>query len=424
MWTFGDGTTGTGAEVSHTFTDTGLFQVELTVRDDRGGEHATKDSVYVSSPPGTGANTIQGVVWFDEDLSGTQQAGEVGLERFVLFLDENGDGVRDAGEPLAFSGADGSYAFAGLEGSRSYTVTQELPFGWSNTTPGPAPVGARETMDRGLEPGVGTLNAVESSGLLTAARIIGGTETGIEPFPFQVALMIGDFQFCGGTLINSEYVLSAAHCLDDKVPVDIEILIGTPDLGTGGERVGVEALRLHPEFDNSLDNDVALLRLDRRLLYPRVFVQTPDQPELSDVGKSATVVGWGQLEDGSAPDVLRRVDGLPIITNEACALSAGAFFGGIGPRTICAGADRLGKGPCFGDSGGPLLVPYGDSWAQVGIVSFGVNVDQCGNIPAAFSRVTELYEYIVAVARIEASGSHVVDWTGGTTAQADFGNFH
>ena len=409
-WAFGDGSTGTGAEVTHTFDAVGLFRVELSVQDDRGGEDSTRDSVFVSSPPGQGANVIRGTVWFDGDLSGTQDVGEPGLERFVVFLDADGNGTRDVGEALTFTDTDGSYAFDGLEGTQSYVVTQALPFGWSNTTPGPAPVGGRST--------------VATAGKLKGARIIGGEVSEIEPFPFQVALMIGDFQFCGGTLLNSEYVLSAAHCTDGLFPVDVEVLIGTNNLASGGERVGVEAFRSHPEFDNSLDNDVALLRLDRPILYPRVFVQTPDQLSLSEPGKQATVVGWGQLDDGSAPDLLRRVDGLPIITNEACANSAGAFFGGIGPRTICAGADRLGKGPCFGDSGGPLLVPFGESWAQVGIVSFGVNVDQCGNIPAAFSRVTELYEYIVSVARIELSGTHVVDWAAGPVVQADFANFH
>ena len=53
-WTFGDGGSASGAEVSHTFNQAGLFQVELTVVDDRGGADSTKDSVFVSSPPGPG----------------------------------------------------------------------------------------------------------------------------------------------------------------------------------------------------------------------------------------------------------------------------------------------------------------------------------------------------------------------------------
>ena len=61
---------------------------------------------------------------------------------------------------------------------------------------------------------------------------------------------------------------------------------------------------------------------------------------------------------------------------------------------------------------------------QVGVTSFAVNVDECGNIPAAFARVTELYDYIVAVARIEDSLSYEVDWGDGDAVRVDFGNFH
>ena len=427
-WTFGDGSTGTGSQVTHTYDEVGFYPVRLTVRDDRGDEATAGDSIWVSSPPGAGTNSIQGVVWLDRNLDGARGAGEDPLAGFAVFLDQDDDRSLDAGEPVAFTGPDGRYVFSGLDAGMSYTVTQALPFGWSNTTPGtgapvgpsPSPAGSSgfPVVGRDAELGPG-----QPGPALSVARIVGGEDTPIDPFPFQVALMIGDFQFCGGTLVNSEYVLTAAHCIDDKVPIDVEVLIGTNDLRTGGERVGVEAFRLNPFFNNSLDYDVALLRLNRRLLYPRVYMQTPDQVALSAPGELATVVGWGQLGDGSAPDILKRVE-IPIITNDDCAKTAGAFFGSIGPRTICAGADRLGKGPCFGDSGGPLLVPFRDSWIQVGIVSFGVNVDQCGNIPGAFARVTELYDYITAVARFEESGSVVVDWSTGPVATVDFGNFH
>ena len=61
---------------------------------------------------------------------------------------------------------------------------------------------------------------------------------------------------------------------------------------------------------------------------------------------------------------------------------------------------------------------------EVGVASFLVNRDECGNIPTAFARVTELYDYIVAVARIEDSLSYEVDWGDGETVRVDFGNFH
>ncbi len=401
-WDLGDGATALGRQVGHTFADAGLFKVVLTVSDDRGGEGAAADTVFVTSPPGSGTNSISGTVWFDRDADGARDAEEPGLHRFVVFLDLDTDGARDAGEPLAFSATDGSYRFDGLDAAATYTVSQALPFGWTNTTPGlPQP----------------------SSGPVGPARVINGEETQISLFPFQVALMTGSFQFCGGTLVNSEYVLTAAHCVDGADPGDFEVLIGTDDLTAGGQRVGVRSIREHPSFGNTLDYDVALLRLVTPQLHPRPFLQGPDQPSLSLPGTTATTIGWGRIEDGGDTNRLRRVE-LPIITNKACSDAAGIFFGSIGDRTVCAGGANLGRGVCFGDSGGPLLVPYQGSWAQVGITSFLAARDNCGDVPSAFSRVSELIDYIVGIARIEASGTHVIDWTSGSDVRVDFGNFH
>lgn len=402
-WTFGDGLAGSGSTVSHTFTQPGLFVVELTVRDSRDGEDSAKDTVFVASPPGAGTNSVNGVAWLDRNLNGMQDAGELGLHRIIVFLDDDGDGERDASEALVFTGEDGSYAFTGLDAGTTYRVTQELTLGWTNTTPGPPPPLAA------LGPG--------------PARVINGEEANIADFPFQVALLQGNFQFCGGTLVGSQHVLTAAHCVINLVPSQVDILIGTEDLGGGGERVPTTAIRTHPNFSASLDYDVAVVRLDRPLLRPRVYLQSPDQPSLSEPGTIATVVGWGELEDGSQPTRLREV-AIPIITNALCSDISGEIYGSIGPRTICAGGRDLGKGPCFGDSGGPLLVPSNDGWTQVGIVSFGVARDRCGNVPGAFSRVSELLDYITSAVRIEESGAYVVDWSSGPTVRADFGNFH
>ncbi len=402
-WVFGDGTSASGRQTTHTFSGPGLFQVELTVTDDREGTDTARDSLFVSSPAGGGPNSVQGVVWFDEDLDGTIDPDESALDRFVVFLDENGDGDLDPGEPMTFTAADGSYTFSGLEADRSYAVTQALPFGWTNTTPG--------------------LPASTPPAPNSPARIINGSDAEINRFPFQVALMTGSFQFCGGTLVNSKWVLTAAHCVIGVLPGDVEVLLGTPNLGSGGERVGVGAIRMHPSYAGGGDFDVALLRLEESLLWPRAFLQSPGQPSLSVPGDSATVIGWGQTEQGVGSPRLKEVR-LAIITNKECEDIAGAFFGAIGTATICAGGNRIDKGPCYGDSGGPLLVPYRHSWAQIGVVSRSVNVDQCGNVPAAFARVSEAYEYIVDMARIEASGAIEVDWSAGPSVRVDFGNYH
>ena len=405
-WEFGDGTTATGVRVAHTYAEVGMYQVDLTVKDNRDGEATARDSVVVWSPAGSGPNIIQGTVWHDRNMDEAMDADERVLEGFVVFLDEDEDGAYDNGEAFTFSSADGTYEFAGLDADRSYAVSQILHFGWSSTYAGPS-----ATPSGGPSPPI--------------AAIVNGEDADIEVFPFQVALRTTatQFQFCGGTLLNSRYVLTAAHCVFEMPADEIEILIGSADLNSGGERVKVQAVRSHPEFGATIDYDIAILRLEGSHLYPRVYVQAPDQPGYSTPGDTATAIGWGQTETGDPSDRLKWTT-LPLITNDQCGKIAGFMFGNITERVICAGAERLGRGICFGDSGGPLLVPYRESWMEVGVSSFLVNRDQCGNIPTAFARVSELYDYIVAVARIEESLSYTVDWGTETTARVDFGNFH
>ena len=195
-WTFGDGGTATGVRVAHTYNGAGIFEVELTVRDDRDGEASADDAVTVASPAGSGPNMIHGTVWLDRDQDEAMDEDERTLGGFTVFLDLDGDGAYDNGEPLALTGADGSYEFAGLDAGRSYSVSQVLRFGWSSTFAGPsgAPAG-------GPPPGT--------------AAIVNGKDADIEDFPFQVALRYRNTvgQFCGGTFVNSRYVLTAAHCV-------------------------------------------------------------------------------------------------------------------------------------------------------------------------------------------------------------------
>lgn len=408
-WDFGDGGSDSGEQVAYSFGQAGEYQVVLTVVDDRGGSSSAQTQVFVSSAAGSGPNSIGGTVWWDQDGNGSRGGSEPGLARFLVFLDGDGDGEWDDGETLRFTGPDGSFTFAGLLPGESYSVSQSLPFGWTNVSSSPAATRSTAPGTRRVAP--------------RPAGIINGEIKEIETFPFQVSLMQGTFHFCGGTVVNSRWVLTAAHCVVDRLPGDVEVLLGTAELQTGGTRHTVGAIRIHPDYLGGGDFDIAMLRLDDTLLWPRVFVQTPDQPFLSAPGDTATVIGWGQTESGSGSSSLLGVD-LPIITNDDCEDIAGAFFGGIGPATICAGGNRLDRGPCFGDSGGPLLVPYMGRWAEIGVVSRAVNVDQCGNIPAAFARVTSAYDYIVAVGRVELSEVVLVEWGGQTNVQVDFGNFH
>ena len=404
-WTFGDGATGAGMTTTHTYTTPGNYVAALTVTDDRGATGSTTDSISVNTRVGDGTNTIRGTVWYDRDGNGSRSAEEGGLEGFRVFIDEDGDGVRDPLEFSAVTDATGSYTFLGVDSTRSHVVRQELTFGWTNTFP--APTG-------------GSDHAVP----LLAARVVGGSDAPDGTFPFQVALLASAQpdptrgQFCGGTLIAAQWVMTAAHCVEGSDPSDIDVLVGTTNLGSGGARIAVQSIRIYPAYGErqGIDNDLALLKLDQPLMRSRVALNAPAGTDYATPGTVATVVGWGLTQASGQPSQLLQMGSTPILANQDCAVAYPELTDAMMCTTQEGGVDA-----CQGDSGGPLAVQGPLGWVQVGIVSFGL---RCAAFPGVYARVSTLYDYVEATVPAEPSAAVNVMWaTGQTEATVDFGNF-
>ena len=437
-WSFGDGSTGSGVTVEHVYDEPGLHTPTLTVTDNRGTRAVLSGSaITVNSPPGSGSNTIQGVVWHDTDASRDRGQDEAGVPSIPVFLDVDEDGERDAGEQVVFTDATGAYTLSGVEDG-SHSVTQDLPIGWSNTAAakvGPAP-GATRAAAAGVSPAPGSTAAAVAIGpspsaaasILPAASppqpVIGGAVADEGEFPFQVALVFEttadneDAFTCGGTLIAASWVLTAAHCVDER-PAPLQVLVGTQDLRTGGQRVDVVHTLIYPAFNTNafVSNDIALLELDGSFMIPRVEVMTQPKLALANPGVGATAVGWGRTStSGSISPDLKKLQ-IEIISNDAC---MSILADDVTEATICAGMSGQQEGLCSGDSGGPLLVPDGDQWVQAGIVSFGIFT--C-ILPEAFARVSALVDFVLQYVPSEPSMAVAVDLGGGETAGVEFGNF-
>ncbi|XGW32155.1 hypothetical protein V3C99_010378 [Haemonchus contortus] len=254
---------------------------------------------------------------------------------------------------------------------------------------------------------VSSLTFCDDSKTKPLLRVIGGSATSSEEFPWQAAVVfydsLGEGLMCGATVIDEYWILTAAHCIQ-KEPKKAFILTGLRTLNNPLHTHHVEKTVTHPEYDeNTIANDIALVKSVSSLLKKGVspVCLARDDSTLLSFNREALVVGfglhivsWSAFElTMSASDVI-LTSTLPIIPQRECRLEWSAVSEGsisITDKQLCAGSKLHGTAP--GDSGGPLLAKdlFG-RLVQIGITSFGAGgtsglLDQ-NTYPGVYTRVS------------------------------------
>ncbi|BFF89880.1 chymotrypsin-1 [Drosophila madeirensis] len=236
-------------------------------------------------------------------------------------------------------------------------------------------------------------------------RIVGGADVPPgEYVPYQVSMQYrtsgGQMHFCGGSIISSNRILTAAHCCRGLNVSRMTVVAGIRSLQESGSRSRVVSYSIHPKYQELVTSDVAVLFIEPPLEMNNVSIRAIEfaakQKEFVGGGVPVTLTGWGLrlpvpfpfLDNVNYPNTLQRMS-YHTIGNKQC---RDAGMESVTNTEICARGPF--RGACSGDSGGPLVMQTENGLRQVGIVSYGLMVCGLYISPDVYTRVSTFSDWI------------------------------
>ncbi|XP_050003924.1 anionic trypsin-2 isoform X1 [Alexandromys fortis] len=231
-------------------------------------------------------------------------------------------------------------------------------------------------------------------------KIVGGYTCQKNSVPYQVSLNTG-YHLCGGSLINDQWVVSAAHCYKSVTEEKslarlssnsrIQVRLGEHNINIlEGDEQFITAAKIikHPDFvRKTLNNDIMLIKLSSPVALNARVATVSLPTSCAPAGTQCLISGWGDTLSfpDNEPDLLQCLDA-PLLTQAECETS---YPGNITDNMVCAGFLEGGKDSCQGDSGGPLVC----NGELQGIVSWGYGCALPDN-PGVYTKVCNYVDWI------------------------------
>ncbi|XP_047526411.1 chymotrypsin-2-like isoform X2 [Pieris napi] len=234
------------------------------------------------------------------------------------------------------------------------------------------------------------------------SRIIGGQNASPGMAKYQVSIRVKkgnqEINNCGGSIINQQYVLTAAHCIAGWRPNAMSIVVGSHQIKSGGQRYKIKRLVPHEQFSKvTAKNDVGVIQVEGSIQYNNNVQPIGLSNRQIPAGTKCLLTGWGYVnkEKTISPNNLQMLFFNTISIsdcNRQLSRTSAKKFLPVDNGQICARRPTH-QGTCQGDSGGPLVIKEGNDFLQIGIVSWAIT--PCGEkFPDIFASVSGNYNWI------------------------------
>jgi len=273
----------------------------------------------------------------------------------------------------------------------------------------------------------GALNEIMSTSMLAASkRIIGGGIAVAHSYPFLVGIEFSEIHFCGGSIISTSWILTAAHCITPLANSSLlrnESIVSLHPFPTlnivAGDHSKVtkhaHEFRVHPKYvffhpryvSDGTDFDIALLYLSSPLTYNQDVRAIELARMDAEPKRKCIVAGWGKQKPKvkkEKPTILLKDVSVPVLDTDKCR-TLGSKYQKLTENMFCAGNLEGGHDSCGGDSGGPLFCKENTDkvpvYKQYGVTSWGPKMCGKKDKPGVYARISKLLPWIQSITSLQ-----------------------